>query len=66
LRLEIGVREHEVFCVLFVDAQHRIIELKQMFRGTVTQTSASTCSRRRRFVLASSAVRSTTAPRWPG
>lgn len=39
LRLEIGVLEHEVFCVLFVDAQHRIIELKQMFRGTVTQTS---------------------------
>ena len=36
---EIGVLEHEVFCVLFLDAQHRIIELKQMFRGTVTQTS---------------------------
>jgi DNA repair protein RadC len=28
-----------VFCVLFLDAQHRIIALKQMFRGTVTQTS---------------------------
>ena len=39
LCLEIGVLEHEVFCVLFVDAQHRIIELKQMFSGTVTQTS---------------------------
>jgi DNA repair protein RadC len=39
LRLEIGVLEHEVFCVLFLDAQHRIIELRQMFRGTVTQTS---------------------------
>ena len=39
LLLEIGVLEHEVFCVLFLDAQHRIIELKQMFRGTVTQTS---------------------------
>jgi DNA repair protein RadC len=39
LRLEIGVLEHEVFCVLFLDAQHRIIALKQMFRGTVTQTS---------------------------
>ena len=31
--------EHEVFCVVFLDAQHRIIELRQMFRGTVTQTS---------------------------
>lgn len=39
LRLKIGVLEHEVFCVLFLDAQHRIIALKQMFRGTVTQTS---------------------------
>ncbi|MBL0391098.1 DNA repair protein RadC [Ramlibacter monticola] len=39
LRLEIGGLEHEVFCVLFLDAQHRIIALKQMFRGTVTQTS---------------------------
>ena len=39
LRLEIGVLEHEVFYVLFLDAQHRIIALKQMFRGTVTQTS---------------------------
>ena len=25
--------------MLFVDAQHRIIALKQIFRGTVTQTS---------------------------
>ncbi len=39
LRLEIGALEHEVFCVLFLDAQHRIIALEQMFRGTVTQTS---------------------------
>jgi DNA repair protein RadC len=39
LRVEVGALEHEVFCVLFLDAQHRIIALKQMFRGTVTQTS---------------------------
>lgn len=39
LRLELGALEHEVFCVLFLDAQHRIIALKQMFRGTVSQTS---------------------------
>ncbi|UUX95401.1 RadC family protein [Aquabacterium sp. J223] len=38
LRLEIGLLEHEVFCVLFLDAQHRVIELKPMFRGTVSQT----------------------------
>jgi DNA repair protein RadC len=39
LRLEIGVLEHEVFCVLFLDAQHRVIALRQMFRGTVAQTA---------------------------
>ena len=39
LRLEIGRLAHEVFCVVFLDAQRRIIELRQMFRGTVTQTS---------------------------
>jgi DNA repair protein RadC len=33
------VLEHEVFCVLFLDAQFRIIVLEQMFRGTVSQTS---------------------------
>ena len=39
LRLQIGVLEHEVFVVVFLDAQHRLIALKEMFRGTVTQTS---------------------------
>lgn len=39
LSLEIGTREHEVFCVLFLDAQHRVIAFRPMFRGTVTQTS---------------------------
>jgi DNA repair protein RadC len=39
LRMQLGMLEHEVFCVLFLDAQHRVIELRQMFRGTVSQTS---------------------------
>ena len=39
LRVHLGTLEHEVFCVLFLDAQHRIIEFRQMFRGTVSQTS---------------------------
>ncbi len=30
---------HEVFAVLFLDAQHRLLELEEMFRGTLTQTS---------------------------
>ena len=39
LRLQIGELEHEVFCVLFVDSQNRMIAMREMFRGTVTQTS---------------------------
>lgn len=31
--------EHEVFFVLFLDAQHRLIEAAEMFRGSLTQTS---------------------------
>ena len=39
LRLTLAGREHEVFMVLFVDAQNRVIESEEMFRGTLTQTS---------------------------
>ena len=30
---------HEVFAVLFMDAQNRLIAWEEMFRGTITQTS---------------------------
>ena len=39
LRLEIGVLEHEVFCVLFLDSQNRLLALDELFRGTLSQTS---------------------------
>lgn len=39
LRLEIGVLEYEVFCLLMLDVSHRLIALKQLFRGSVTQTA---------------------------
>jgi DNA repair protein RadC len=39
LRLALGGREHEVFMVLFLDAQHRVIAVEELFRGTLTQTS---------------------------
>lgn len=38
LRLHLADRLHEVFGVLFLDAQHRVIEFQEMFRGTLTQT----------------------------
>src|ERR1700704_4891899 len=39
LRLQIGHLAHEVFAVLFLDAQNRLLKLEEMFRGTLTQTS---------------------------
>lgn len=39
LRLQLGHLGHEVFAVLFLDAQHHLIRLEEMFRGTLTQTS---------------------------
>ena len=39
LRLAIAEREHEVFCVLWLDAQHRVIAHEELFRGTLMQTS---------------------------
>ena len=39
VQLHLGGRVSEVFAVLFVDAQHRLIAFEEMFRGTLTQTS---------------------------
>ncbi len=39
LRLQLAHLPHEVFAVLFVDAQHRLLKFEEMFRGTLTQTS---------------------------
>jgi len=39
LRLRLGNRRHEVFAVVFLDAQHRVIDTAELFRGTLTQTS---------------------------
>ena len=39
LRLALAGREQEVFMVLLLDAQHRVIASEELFRGTLTQTS---------------------------
>ena len=38
-QLHLAARSHEVFAVLFLDAQHRMLAMEEMFRGTLTQTS---------------------------
>ena len=39
LRLALGNRDHEVFVVVHLDAQHRVLAFEELFRGTLTQTS---------------------------
>jgi len=39
LHLQLADRPHEVFAVLFLDTQHRLIRFEEMFRGTLSQTS---------------------------
>ena len=39
LRLRLQERPHEVFGVVFLDAQNRVLAVEELFRGTLTQTS---------------------------
>ena len=39
LQLQLSARTHEVFAVLFLDVQNRLLAFEEMFRGTLTQTS---------------------------
>jgi DNA repair protein RadC len=39
LQLHLAARGHEVFAVLFLDSQNRLLALEELFRGTLTQTS---------------------------
>jgi DNA repair protein RadC len=39
LRLALGRREEEVFVCIWLDAQHKVIEIEEAFSGTLTQTS---------------------------
>lgn len=39
LSLAIGEKPHEVFGVLFLDVQNRLLAFEEMFQGTLTQTS---------------------------
>lgn len=39
LRLALGRREEEVFACIWLDAQHKVIDIEEAFSGTLTQTS---------------------------
>jgi DNA repair protein RadC len=39
LQLHLSARQHEVFAVLFLDVQNRLLALEELFRGTLSQTS---------------------------
>ena len=35
LRLRIGDKEREIFCVLYLNSQHHLIEVEELFQGTI-------------------------------
>lgn len=39
LKHKLAIHEHEVFAVLFLDSQNRILEFKELFRGTINAAS---------------------------
>ena len=39
LQLHLAHKAHEVFAVLFLDQQHRLLALEELFRGTLSETS---------------------------
>lgn len=39
LQLHLAAKGHEVFAVIFLDAQNRLLAMEELFRGTLTQTS---------------------------
>ena len=39
LKLNLASRGHEVFAVIFLDVQNRLLAMEELFRGTLTQTS---------------------------
>lgn len=39
LQLHLGAKKHEVFAVLFLDVQNRLLAMEELFRGTLSQTS---------------------------
>src|SRR3954454_19948607 len=39
LRLKLQGKAHEVFVAVFLDAQNRVLDVEELFRGTLTQTS---------------------------
>jgi len=39
LRLKISQKEYEVFCCIFLDQRHKVIDIEEMFRGTIDGAS---------------------------
>ena len=39
VQLHLATRNHEVFAVLFLDVQNKLLAMEELFRGTLTQTS---------------------------
>ncbi|WP_436977082.1 RadC family protein [Pseudomonas alabamensis] len=42
LELELAGEQNEVFCVLFLDTQHRVLTFKRLFQGSISTASIHT------------------------
>jgi DNA repair protein RadC len=41
LQLHLAAKGHEVFAVLFLDSQNKLLAMEELFRGTLTQLSVT-------------------------
>jgi RadC-like JAB domain len=41
VQLHLAARSHEVFAVLFLDVQNRLLGMEELFRGTLSQLSVT-------------------------
>ena len=39
LKLKLGTKENEVFCVLYLNTQHQLISMEEVFQGTIDSCS---------------------------
>jgi hypothetical protein len=41
MQLYLANKQHEVFAVLFLDSQNKLLAMEELFRGTLTQLSVT-------------------------
>jgi len=66
LKLHLAARSYEVFAMLFLNAQTRLLCMEEMFRGTITQFSATLLRKYFEVVHSSGRAQNGLCARGPG